>query len=131
VVGRLVGSRLVRWVQSEWVVLVSVVVCGVGFLIHWWASSSFLTTCGLFISGLGVANLYPQTLVLAVGVASGQTDQASARASLASGMAILILPLFLGALADQIGIRFAYGVIAILLLLAGMGIILIKRFLVD
>ncbi len=127
VVGRVLGSRLAYRVRSERLVLGSIGVCGLGFIVHWWTTSPVLTIAGLFVSGIGIANLYPQTLTLAVGVSATLTDQASARASLASGIAILVLPLILGGLADMIGLRYAYGLISVLLLLAGIGIILSDR----
>jgi len=126
VVGRLIGSRLSQRVQSEELVLGSVGISVVGFLIYWWATPTLLTMSGLFLAGLGVANLYPQMLALTVGTAANQTDVASARASLASGLAILLLPLVLGGLADQIGIGYAYGLVVILLLLVGIGIVLVR-----
>jgi fucose permease len=69
-----------------------------------------------------VANFYPLILSLAIGAANGETTQAGARATLASGTAILILPLALGSLADSIGIHQAYGIVIILL----TGIVLIQ-----
>jgi fucose permease len=125
VVGRLIGSRLSHHVQGQELVLGSVGISVVGFLIHWWATPTLLTMSGLFLAGIGVANLYPQILALAVGI-THQTDVASARASLASGLAILLLPLLLGGLADQIGIGYAYGLVVILLLLVGIGIVLVR-----
>ena len=78
--------------------------------------STFYTgLSGLFLTGLGVANLYPLLLSLAIGAASGSTDQAGARATLASGTAILVLPLALGSFADAVGIRLAFGVVLVLL----------------
>jgi len=71
---------------------------------------------GLFATGLGVANLYPLILSLAIGAAIHNTVQASVRATLASGTAIPALPLVLGRLADLVGIRPAYGVVAVLLI---------------
>jgi hypothetical protein len=71
---------------------------------------------GLFMTGLGVAGLYPLLLSLSIGAARDNTVQASARATLASGTAILLLPLTLGRLADLAGIRLAYGVVGILLI---------------
>ncbi len=64
---------------------------------------------------MGVASLYPLILALALGAAGADTVQAGARATLASGTAILALPLVLGRLADLAGIRPAYGVVAVLL----------------
>jgi hypothetical protein len=54
-------------------------------------------------------------LAQAIGTAGNNTVQASVRATLASGTAILALPLVLGQLADLVGIRPAYSVVAILL----------------
>jgi len=66
--------------------------------------------------------LYPQILALAVGSSENQTNLASARASLASGLAILLLPLLLGGLADLTGLWYAYGIVVILVVLVGSGI---------
>ena len=71
---------------------------------------------------MGVASLYPLILSLAIGTANNNTVQASARATLASGLAILTLPLVLGRLADTVGIGLAYGVVV--LLLAGVFLII-------
>ena len=91
-------------------------VAGIGFLIFWRAENSFAGLTGLFITGLGVANFYPLILSLAIGAANGNTDQAGARATLASGTAILILPLALGRLADAVGIHQAYAIVILLLI---------------
>jgi hypothetical protein len=53
---------------------------------------------------------------LAINAANGNTDQAGARATLASGTAILALPLALGRFADAVGIRSAYAVVLVLLI---------------
>jgi fucose permease len=116
IVGRLAGSRLVQHFSTHKVVMGSILVASLGFLVYWNASSIVLGLGGLFVTGLGVASLYPLILSFAIGAAKGQTVQASARATLASGTAILTLPLVLGRLADAIGIRPAYGVVAVLLI---------------
>ncbi|MCB0212252.1 MAG: MFS transporter [Anaerolineae bacterium] len=122
--GRFIGSRLPSSLRSEWVVLGSMALCLLGFLMHWLAVWPLLTMIGLFLAGLGVANLYPQVLSLAVGTALNVTDIASARASLASGGAILALPLLLGGLADLFGLRYAYGLVVVLLVFAGVSMLL-------
>ncbi len=115
IVGRILGSRLVQRFSTRAVVIVSIFIAAVGFLFFWRAESSFLGLSGLFITGLGVANLYPLILSLAISAADGNTVQAGARATLASGTAILALPLILGGFADAVGIRLAYVVVLVLL----------------
>ena len=116
IVGRLAGSLLVQHFSTHKVVIGSIFVASLGFLLYWSTTSLLLGLGGLFVTGLGVASLYPLILSLAIGAANGQMIQASARATLASGTAILTLPLVLGRLADVVGIRSAYGVVALLLI---------------
>jgi fucose permease len=116
ILGRLAGSQLVRRFSTSRVVTASILVAGLGFLLFWKTSDLEVGLTGLFLTGLGVAGLYPLILALAIGVANQDTVQASARATLASGTAILTLPLILGRLADAVGIGLAYGVVAFLLI---------------
>jgi fucose permease len=115
IVGRLANSRLVYRFSTHCLVLASILLASAGFLAYWMAANPLLAEAGLFITGLGVASLYPLILSLAIGTAGEKSVQASARASLASGVAILSLPLVLGRLADAVGIRQAYGVVILLL----------------
>jgi fucose permease len=115
IVGRILGSRLVQRFSTRAVVIVSIVVAGLGFLLFWRAENTLFGLGGLFLTGLGVANFYPLILSLAINASNGDTVQAGARATLASGTAILALPLLLGRLADAVGIRPAYGVVLLLL----------------
>lgn len=123
ILGRVLGSRLVQRFSTRSVVTVSIVIAGVGFLLFWKTASAPIGLSGLFVTGLGVANLYPLILSLAISAAEGNTVQAGARATLASGTAILALPLLLGRLADAVGIRSAYAVVLFLL----VGIFLIDQ----
>jgi len=115
IVGRLVGSRLVQLFSTRRVVIASIAVAAIGFLLFWTTGTVIFSLIGLFITGLGVASLYPLLLSLAIGASNNNTILASARATLASGTAILALPLVLGRVADMVGIRLAYGVVGILL----------------
>jgi fucose permease len=124
IIGRWGGSRLVQRFAAPKIVIAAILVAAAGFALFWRAETIAMGLAGLFFCGLGVANLYPLTLAIAIGVSNGNSIAASARATLASGVAILLLPLILGRLADAFGIRQAYGVVAILLL----GIFLIIFF---
>ena len=115
ILGRILGSRLVQRFSARTIVTISILIASVGFLLFWKGGSDLISLSGLFITGLGVASLYPLILSLAIGAANGNTVQAGARATLASGTAILALPLALGGLADMVGIQSAYGLVIVLL----------------
>jgi fucose permease len=116
--GRIISSRLLFRLPPQRLLLGSLAVAGVGFLIFWLLQPITVVAAGLILAGLGVANLYPTTLALAVGTAPAQLDQAAARGSLASGTAILALPLLLGSMADSIGIAAAFGLVGVLTVVA-------------
>ncbi len=122
IVGRLLASRLVLRFATRRLVVAAFLIASAGFLLYWGAPSILLGLTGLFFTGLGVAFFYPLIFSLAIEAAGEATIQAGARATLASGVAILVLPLVLGRLADAVGIRSAYGVV--LLLLAGVFVII-------
>ncbi|MCI0554431.1 MAG: MFS transporter [Anaerolineae bacterium] len=116
ILGRVLGSRLVQRFSTRAVVTISIIIASIGFLLFWRTENIFMGLSGLFITGLGVANLYPLILSMAINAVDGNTVQAGARATLASGTAILVLPLAVGRLADAVGIRSAYGVVLLLLI---------------
>ena len=115
ILGRVMGSQLVKRFSASAIAIISILIASFGFLVFWRTTDVFTGLVGLFITGFGVANLYPMVLSLAIGAADGNTIQASARTTLASGTAILTLPLVLGSLADAVGIRSAYSVVVFLL----------------
>jgi len=115
VLGRLAGSRLVRRMPVQRLVAGSILLAGGRFLLYWQGRSPGLVLAGLGCTGLGVASLYPMVLAQALGAAPGQVVRASARATLASGLAILASPLILGGFADAVGITRAYAVVLVML----------------
>jgi fucose permease len=123
VFGRFLGSRLTRRMAVERLVLAAVLVTMGGFPIFWLSPVAWLNITGLFITGLGIANLFPFTMSAAVGGAAEQIDAASARVSFAGGTSILAAPFAVGWIADQFGIGGAYGVVA-LFLVAALGVVL-------
>lgn len=127
IAGRILGSRLVQRFSARAVVGASVIIAGVGFLLFWRTENVFAALSGLFLTGLGIASLYPLLLSLAINASNGDTVQAGARATLASGTAILALPLLLGRLADAVGIRSAYAVVLILLVCIFLVILMAER----
>jgi len=118
VLGRVIGSRLSRRFAASSLLLAALGLCLLGFPFFWLSPWAALSITGLCLAGLGVANLFPFAMTLAVGSAPRQSDLASARIALAVGLAGISAPLSLGWMADQFGIQNAYIVIALFLLAA-------------
>jgi MFS family permease len=116
VAGRITGRQAARLMPTERLLLLALGVSAAGFFVYWLAPVALVAVLGLFVAGIGVANLFPLTVALALGAAPGQSNEAGARLTFASGTAILAAPLLLGALADAAGIRLAYGVVPIFIL---------------
>jgi MFS family permease len=117
--GRFAGSRLTRRLPAANLLLLALAVALSGFLVYWLSILPAANVIGLFIAGLGVANLFPLALSVATGVAAEQANRASARLTLGGGLAIMTAPLILGWTADQIGLQGAFGIVVVLFALAG------------
>jgi MFS family permease len=120
VAGRIAGRQVTQRMPTERLLLLALGVAAAGFFVYWLAPIALVAVLGLFVAGIGVANLFPLTVALALGAAPGQSNEAGARLTFASGTAILAAPLLLGALADATGIRHAYSVVPIFILGAFM-----------
>jgi hypothetical protein len=90
------------------------VVAGIGILAVWLTQSLAVGTIALFVAGLGVGPLYPVAIAMCLGVAPDVPLTAAARATLASGSAILVAPFALSVLGQQIGLVNAWPAIAVL-----------------
>lgn len=117
-VGRIAGSRLTRRSSSLTLLLMALGVTLVGFPLFWLTRLPVLNILGLFITGLGIANMYPLTLSIAIGLAQDQSNLASARVSMGVGTALLTAPLLLGWLADRLSLQLAYGMVVVLMIAA-------------
>jgi fucose permease len=117
VVGRFLGSRLARRIRPSRLVVFSIAVAAAGFLLFWLAPILSLRLSGLLLAGLGIANLYPLAISLTLATVPQQADSASARISLGSGLSVIVVPFVLGAFADRVGLRSAFSIVAMLLLI--------------
>ncbi len=121
VIGRLVGSRLARIMRSETLLYSAVGITTVGFPFFWLAPVPALNVLGLFLCGLGIANLYPIGVSLALSTVPKQATTATAFLSIGVSSAIMIVPQVLAAAADAVGIRTAYGLVVIIIV-CGFGL---------
>jgi len=96
-------------------------ICIGGSLI-WLSSNQALSGLGLLVGGLGTAGMWPLGVTLALQDAPGAQLQAAARATLASGVAVLFAPSALGLIGDSIGVVSAWPAI---LVMAVTGLVLL------
>jgi MFS family permease len=87
-----------------------------GFALFWAAPTLTFAAAGLLVAGLGVALLYPTTVSRVVAAWPQAPDRAAARAALASGIAIGGAPFLLAQISDVVGLRQAFLIVPILLL---------------
>lgn len=123
VAGRVISSRVaVHWGERR-LIASAVGLMALGFPFYWTLPSPAVALMGLVFLGMGASVLYPMGLSLAI-EAAGPTLAAkgSSLATTASGSAILLAPLLLGAVADHTGLQNALlaipiGLVVILALL--------------
>ncbi|MBA2425992.1 MAG: MFS transporter [Actinobacteria bacterium] len=118
VIGRVSGSRLARHLGEPTLLLGALGTALAGFLVFWLSGIPLWTVLGLFVAGLGVANIYPVAVAAATLAAAPRTEAATSRLGVGAGAAVLLAPLTLGRLADGFGIATAYGFVLPLLLIA-------------
>jgi hypothetical protein len=84
---------------------------GVGAGVAWVSTAAIVSGAALCLAGVGVAVLYPLGVAAALAGAPGQLALAGNRLTLASGLAILVAPLALGAIADATGVIAGWGLV--------------------
>lgn len=119
--GRVAGARLTRAPNRSVPLLwASLALTTAGFLPFWLADQPLTATVGLFACGIGIANLYPLSLALALTSAPQRTDTANASTQLLGGLAVITAPYLLGTLADHLGLSIALTVEPALIVTAAL-----------
>jgi MFS family permease len=114
--GRVGGLPLIRRAgQSVLLLWASLVVTTAGFLLFWLAGSPGPAVAGLFLCGLGIANLYPLSLALTLAAAPGNGDRANGAIQLLGGVLVVASPYLLGSLADSLGLHSAFAIELVLI----------------
>ena len=90
----------------------------------WLAPNPVVAGAGLFVGGLGVAAFYPLGVGIALQQAPDAPVRASARLSLASGLAIFAVPLVLGVIAQLVGVVSGWPIVFALL---GAALVILVR----
>jgi fucose permease len=81
----------------------------------------------LSLLGIGLGNLFPMGVALAVALAPGQSALASGRVVAMSSFAVVLAPLTVGTLADATSLKAALGVVPVMVVLAAAGLTLVSR----
>jgi predicted MFS family arabinose efflux permease len=117
-IGRLVGGTVSLYRGLDWLIYCALAITAVGFAVFWISTAPVPALAGLVVCGLGIALHFPIGLMRALRTAEGRTDLATARSSLAVGIAVGVGPFVLGALADSFGTHTALLVVPAFLVLA-------------
>jgi MFS family permease len=126
-VGRAVGSRLARRYDPTRLLAWALGVAAVGFVVMWPAVATAQALVGLALLGVGLGNLFPLGMSVAVTLAPEQAASASGRAVAMTSLAVLLAPLLVGTMADATSLRSALAVVPIMLALATTGLIVVRR----
>jgi fucose permease len=126
-VGRTLGSRLARRYEPARLLAVALAVSATGFAVLWPSTAPALALLGLSLLGIGLGNLFPMGVSVAVALAPAQAALASGRAVAVTSFAVLLAPLMVGTLADATSLKAAIGVVPIMLALAAVGLALVRR----
>jgi MFS family permease len=126
--GRLAGAQLTRKPgRAERIIAIALTITIAGFLAVWSARTAGLAALALFVTGVGVGNLYPLSIAMALAAAGGRTDRAMARTQVFVGLAVLAAPLLLGVLSDHLGILRAVAVEPLLIVAAAAVLVATPR----
>jgi MFS family permease len=114
---RALSTRIIgRIPEQRTLILACIAAALAGFALFWAAPTLTLAAGGLLVTGLGVALLYPTTVSRVIAAWPQAPDRASARAALGSGLAIGLAPFLLAQMSDRIGLRAAFLIVPVLLL---------------
>jgi MFS family permease len=126
-VGRVAGSRLARRYDPARLLGWALAVAAVGYAVMWPAVGTAQALVGLALLGVGLGNLFPLGMSVAVALAPARAAAASGRAVAMTSLAVLLAPLLVGTLADATSLRSALVVVPVMLALAAVGLVVVRR----
>lgn len=119
IVGRaLLVAGLAAVVPRVRLLTMALIAVVIGVLGAWQATTVPLSAVALFVAGLGVGPLYPTGIAFALSQATTHPEAAAARATLASGVAILVGPFVLAVTAERFGLVTAWPLVGALAIVA-------------
>jgi fucose permease len=127
VTGRMLGSRLAHRHDPARLLALALAVTAAGFAVLWPSTGPAQALIGLSLLGIGLGNLFPMGMSVAVGLVPGQAGLASGRSVVMTSFAVLLAPLTVGALADTTSLTSALLVVPILVAFAAACLTYVAR----
>lgn len=127
VAGRTLGSWLARRHDPQRLLALALVIAAAGFAVLWPSTGPLQALLGLSLLGVGLGNLFPIGLAVAVGLVPDRAVLASGRAVLSGSAAVLLAPLTVGALADATSLTTAMAIVPLTLALAAAALTIVRR----
>ena len=121
-IGRVVGSRIAERINPERLLIGAFALSGLAFLVVWSIPNIGIMLLFLVITGCGVGLHWPLAIGRSIRSAPRFADRASGTGTMAAGIAVMIAPFALGALADGFGLQFAFLIVPAL---AALGVALV------
>jgi MFS family permease len=125
--GRTLGSRLARRYHPARLLALALAVAAGGFVTLWPSTGPAQALVGLCLLGIGLGNLFPMGVSVAVALAPRQAVLASGRTVMMSSFAVVLAPLTVGTLADATSLKLALAVVPVMLMLAAVGLAFAHR----
>ena len=121
-VGRLAGGWVVARVSTVPLMFSALAVAAAGFAVFWSTADPGIAIVGLICCGLGVSLHFPLGVALTMRASNQQHELAMSRNSYGIAFGFGVAPFLLGAAADLLGIRVAFGLVPLCLLVAALSV---------
>ncbi|WP_406282679.1 MFS transporter [Nocardia sp. NBC_00881] len=127
VVGRLAGGWIVARVPTAPLMFAALAIAAAGFAVFWSTADPEIAIAGLICCGLGISLHFPLGVALTMKASNQQPELAMSRNSYGIAFGFGAAPFLLGALADLLGIRAAFGLVPLCLFVAALSVGQLKR----
>lgn len=127
VIGRIAGGRIAARLRTEPLLCAALAFAAGGFTVFWLATTPELAMTGLFCCGLGMSLHFPLSVTLSTKYSAGQPDLAMSRNAYATALGLGAMPFLVGALADLVGMRAAFVLAPLCLVLAAAAVVRLAR----
>lgn len=120
VAGRLAGGWIAVRIGTVPLMFTTLAMAAVGFGVFWTATAPNVAIAGLVFCGLGIALHFPLGIALTIRASNQRSELAMSRSAYAAAISFGAAPFLLGALADRLGINWAFALVPACLTIAAL-----------